>query len=128
MGGWRGFLCEDRSGNVWSGGNGLYRMKENGDTVSFERVELNLPAPLSGEFGVNSALEGHDGSLWLVTNWGIVRRLPDGRRVFYSVEPSRTDTLTSALEDRGGSIWVGRPSGFMSSSPNPSTRWHTLAL
>jgi PAS domain S-box-containing protein len=111
MGDWRAFLYEDHSGNVWSGGAALYRMREEDEKVSFDRVDLNLPADLSGEFSVRSAYEGQDGSLWLVTTWGLVRRLPDGREVFYSVESSRRDALASALGDRDGRIWVGRASG-----------------
>lgn len=109
---WRGFLHEDRSGNVWSGGDGLYRMREKDEDVSFERVELNLPANPSGVFGIHSLCEGQDGSLWLVTTWGLVRRLPDGRKVFYNVDTSSTDLLSSALEDRDGRIWVARASGI----------------
>jgi len=107
----RGFLYEDRRGNVWSGGAALYRMTEKDQKVSFERVELNLPANPHGTFGLYDLCEGQDGSLWLVTTWGLVRLLPDGRRVFYNHEASRTDLLTSALEDRDGRIWVTRGSG-----------------
>jgi PAS domain S-box-containing protein len=109
--GWRSFLYEDRGGNIWSGGDGLYRMIEKGEKVSFEEVQLNLPANSDRSFGIHVACEGRDYSLWLVTTWGLVRRLPDGRTVFYSVAASRTDVLTSALEDRDGRIWVGRSSG-----------------
>jgi PAS domain S-box-containing protein len=107
----RSVLYEDRSGNVWSGGGGLYRLEEKDGKVSFHDVELNLPVDASTQFTIAAIREGKDGSLWLVTSWGLLRRFPDGREIFYSVESARTDVSTSVMEDREGRIWFGRFSG-----------------
>ena len=83
MTGRRGLLYEDRGATCGPEGDGLYRMTEKDQNVSFERVELNLPANPSGAFGLHNVCEGQDGSLWLVTTWGLVD--PAGRkRVFYN--------------------------------------------
>jgi signal transduction histidine kinase/ligand-binding sensor domain-containing protein len=108
----RGTLYEDRNGNLWSAGNGFFRLEEKDGKVSQREVELNLPVNTSTEFVVGAFREGQDGSLWLVTTWGLVRRLPDGREIFYSVETSHTDAMTSVLEDGAGHIWIGRASGI----------------
>jgi PAS domain S-box-containing protein len=108
----RGVLYEDRNSNLWMGGNSLYRLEEKDGKVTQYEVELNLPLNTSVGFGITAFCEGQDGSLWLATNWGLVRRLPDGREIFFSVGSSSADGVTSVLEDRGGRIWFGRASGF----------------
>jgi ligand-binding sensor domain-containing protein len=108
----RGTLYEDRRGNLWLGGNGgLFRLEEKDGAVAPSKIELNLPPNPSTEFSILAMSEGQDGSLWLATSWGLVRRLPDGREVFYRAGGSRTDASTSVLEDRAGRIWLGRTSG-----------------
>lgn len=115
----RGTLYEDRRGNLWSGGNGLYRLEEKDGKVSSRKVELKLPVNSSPEFAITAIREGQDGSLWLITSRGLVRRLPDEREIFYSAGASRADTLTSVLEDREGRIWLGRISGVYVIKPEP---------
>ncbi len=115
----RGTLYEDRRGNLWSGGDGLYRLEEKDGKVSSQKVEINLPPNPSTEFAIPAIREGQDGSLWLATSWGLVRRLPDGREIFYGVGSSRTDASTSLLEDREGRIWLGRTSGVYVIKPEP---------
>ncbi|MDT4966988.1 MAG: hypothetical protein QOJ64_1725 [Acidobacteriota bacterium] len=115
----RGILYEDASGNLWSGGSKLYRLEEKDGKVLQHEVELKLPVNPSIQFGVAAICEGRDGSLWLVTTWGLVRRLPDGREIFYSNETPRTDALGSILEDSEGRMWLGRASGVYVIKPEP---------
>lgn len=107
----RGSLYEDSGGNLWSGSGKLYRLEERDGKVFQREVELNLPANSSMQFGIAAICGGRDGSLWLITSWGVVRRLADGREIFYSLETPRTDALGSVLEDSAGRIWLGRSSG-----------------
>lgn len=47
-----------------------------------------------------------------------MRRLPDGRSIFYKVENTRTDLCTAVLEDNAGQIWLTRSSGIYVLNPN----------
>jgi len=103
----RGLLFEDHTGQLWAGGSSLYRVNDSDQKVTFQPVELHLPNS-SRSLGVASMAEGKDGSLWLVTFAGVLRRLPDGREIFYSVPDPRANALTSVMEDRDGRVWIGR--------------------
>ena len=107
----RGVLYEDHAGNLWLGSNNLYRLLEQDNKAVFEKIELGLPVNPSNSFGILAISEGRDGSLWLATSWGLVRRFADGKQVYYSIDDPRTNALTSILPDRDGRIWVGRQKG-----------------
>jgi signal transduction histidine kinase/ligand-binding sensor domain-containing protein len=116
----RSNFYEDRNGNLWAGGDGLYLMEDKGGKISRHKIELNLPVNPSLKVAVFTICEGQDGSLWLATTVGIVRRLPDGREIFYSAAfGQRMATGISMLEDRTGHIWVGRSSGIFIIKPEP---------
>lgn len=108
----RGVLYEDRAGNLWIGARGLYRLEEQDGKVVWQKIELNLPEHRTAGFAISAFCEGKDGSLWVVTNWGLLRRLADGREVFYSIEPGRVGALASVLEDHRGCIWLTSQSGI----------------
>ena len=105
----RGFLYEDHAGNIWLGESSLERLIEKDGKTVFERVGLNLPRNPSLAFGIGMMCESQDGSLWLVTSWGLVRRLPDGKEIYYSTD---TNSLTGVLPDRDARVWVGGGNGF----------------
>jgi PAS domain S-box-containing protein len=113
----RGYLFEDNAGTLWSGGETLSRLEAHDGKISFSTVPLNLPPIPQVRFGIEKIFGGRDGSLWLVTTHGLVRRLADGRIVFYALDPTQTDRPTSALEDAGGKIWIGRSSGVYVINP-----------
>jgi signal transduction histidine kinase/ligand-binding sensor domain-containing protein len=104
----RGFLIEDHAGNIWLGENSLERLIEKDGKTVFEKIELSLPPNSAQAFGIGRMCETQDGSLWLVTSWGLVRRFPDGKEIYYSTD---TNTLTGVLPDRDGRVWVGGGNG-----------------
>ena len=103
----RGLLFEDHAGQLWAGGNNLYRVNYDNQKVTFQPVDLHLPNP-SLPLAIASIAEGKDGSLWMVTFSGVLRRLPDGKEIFYRVSDPSTNALTSVLEDHEGRVWIGR--------------------
>ena len=112
----RGLLFEDHSGQLWAGGSGgLYRVKESNNKVSFE-LDLKLPNP---SIGISSFSEGKDGSLWMVTFGGVIRRLSDGREVLYSVPDASANPLTAVMEDQEGRVWLGRVLNLYVLKPEP---------
>ena len=107
---WRGTLYEDKDGRIWFVGNDRLSVVEEKDgRVLFHKVELNLPGHPT--VGITDFRQARDGSFWVVTTAGIMRRLPDGRDIFYGVENTRTDLFASVLEDKSGLIWLTRSSG-----------------
>ncbi len=115
----RGSLYEDSRGNLWSGGDALYQLEERDGKISAHKIELNLPLNPAVQFILMEISEGRDGSLWLVTSWGVVRRLPDGREIFYSVGNSRPEILNSIIEDRAGRIWIAQATAIYILKPEP---------
>jgi PAS domain S-box-containing protein len=102
----RGLLFEDHAGQLWAGGAGFSRVNVSDNKVSFEPVDLKLPNPSLSR--INSMAEGKDGSLWFVTYSGVLRRMPDGKEILYSVPDLRANPLTAVLEDHEGRVWLGR--------------------
>lgn len=113
----RGVLYEDHDGNLWCGDSSLFRLEETEKKVSFHTIELNLPSHPALVFRISRMFEGQDRSLWLVTTWGLVRRWPDGKEVFYAVENPRTEALTGYLSASDGRVWIGGGSGIYVLNP-----------
>src|SRR5262249_15943915 len=81
--GYRGAMYEDRQGNFWLGCAGLFRIEQiDGKTVAVP-FDLGLPEKANVTFAVADITESSDGSLWIYSTWGLIRRLPDGRIIFY---------------------------------------------
>ena len=108
-------IREDRAGNIWAGtGGGLFRLDAGDIKGSFHRVELNVPSRSDRVLEVFSLLEDHEGSLWIGTVQGLVRRLPDGRTLSYSLQPAQsTDIVWALKEDTEGRLWLGHQSGLI---------------
>ncbi|HET9531543.1 MAG TPA: ATP-binding protein [Blastocatellia bacterium] len=70
----RGLLLEDREGVLWYGAGSLNRLEEKDGKVSSSRVALNLPVPPDRRSGIVRMIEADDGSLWIDTSAGLVRR------------------------------------------------------
>ncbi|HXQ34265.1 MAG TPA: two-component regulator propeller domain-containing protein, partial [Anaerolineales bacterium] len=109
---WRGSFYEDHDGRIWFvGTRGLSVLEEKEGRVLFHEVELNVPKR-PAIFGIADFRQARDGSFWIVTTAGIMRRLPDGREIYYGIENTRTDLFGSVLEDDSGRIWLTRSSGI----------------
>ncbi len=103
----RGSFYEDRDGRLWYwGGGNLDILEDNNGTVSFQRVELRLPENSTAAFVITGVSGARDGSIWIATSRGILRRLPDKRDIFYNIEKTRMELFTSVLEDDSGRMWV----------------------
>jgi signal transduction histidine kinase/ligand-binding sensor domain-containing protein len=113
----RGFFFADRDGTLWYGYDGLFRRYEDGQALASERIELNLPRQQGPALNIFRMIQTRDGSLWLFTTWGLVRRCPDGREVFYQMDDGQMNPLTSLVEDADGKIWASRRRGLYIINP-----------
>jgi signal transduction histidine kinase/ligand-binding sensor domain-containing protein len=116
---WRGVFYEDRKGRIWFTGLGVYLMEEKDGQVVFNKVDLNLPAEENKEYGVNAIYEGADGSFWFNTTFGIVRRLPDDRTVFYPYRTGYIEGLTRLMMDKQNRLWLKLGSDLFVIKPEP---------
>ncbi|MEP6961126.1 MAG: two-component regulator propeller domain-containing protein, partial [Acidobacteriota bacterium] len=99
----------DRQQGMWVlGTKGLVHHKQDGKTEVYRARE-----GLSDAFGINVALEDHDGNIWVGTDNGLAR-LENGR-FRTRIEPGlQTRASVSALfEDREGNLWVGSGAGLV---------------
>ena len=115
----RGFFYEDRDRKLWLIDGDLNLLEETDGVFSLRKIDLNLPANPSTSFYITDFRQARDGSFWLATYWGVVRLLPDGRRIFYRVENTRTDFFSSIAEADDGRIWLARTSGIYVFQPEP---------
>jgi len=115
-------LYEDRGGRIWAGTDaGLFRLERDG-AGKFLPVALGVPAHPEQEVQVWGFVEDGEGSLWISTKFGLVRRLADGRMLHYSVQPlaSGRDLVRAILLDHEGRLWVGHESWLVIFKPLPA--------
>lgn len=104
----RGGMFEDSRGTVWVSYGPLSRLVEVDGKTTLERVDLDLPKNPTRNLSITEIAEGSDGSLWLNSSWGLVRRLPDDRIVFYPFETPTGSGANSMIVARDGRVWVTR--------------------
>ena len=117
-------LYEDRKEQLWAGTDaGLFHLEEINGPATFRRVALNMRSP-DREVVVRALVEDREGTLWVSTNNGLLRRLPDGRTVRYTIQRSSLgDLVTSLMYDTEGRLWVGHRggAGLIVLKPEPAT-------
>lgn len=102
----RGSVIEDRQGNIWYIGQDLYLLRQHDGKVEFERKNLSLPENPNLPLTVFQSRLGPDGSLWINTNQGLVRRLPDGRIILLQHETNLRLGLVALTVESNGRVWV----------------------
>jgi ligand-binding sensor domain-containing protein/signal transduction histidine kinase len=113
-------LYQDRAGRILVGtDNGLMQIDEGRDgRVVFREVDLGFHVPANGTLRVRAFLEDREGSLWVGTSHGLVRRLPGGGMVEHQFAPGdQPDYVRALLQDRAGRIWVGHKVGLIAFVP-----------
>ncbi len=93
---------------------GLFVLDEGTVAPAFRRAELGLPAHPDRGVLVWAFAEDREGSLWIGTSSGLVRRLPEGRMIHTAVQPTEgTDHVRALLIDRDNRLWVGHDAGLV---------------
>ncbi len=114
-------LYRDRTGRIWVGTDGgLFWLEGGADGAQFRPVRLGLRTHADRSIQVWAMLEDGDGSLWIGSRFGLLRRAPDGRIVQYTVDPrGSSDHVWAIVMDDEGRLWVGHNSGLIVFRPPP---------
>lgn len=120
---------EDSLGNLWtSDDKGVYLMSEVDGRLVTQPIELRLPGNPGVSFAFTVFHEASDRSLWIGTNWGLVRRLPDGRQIHFSISPqNERDPASLLAEDKDGRIWIARQDGLFVLKVEPMSELTALS-
>ena len=121
-------LYEDRAGQLWAAtGGGLFRWVER--EGRFERLAQDWLA--QPNCSVLTLTEDAEGSLWIGTTVGLMRRLPDGRLLHYSMPWSQSGERISPVfvrADRAGQLWMRLNKGALVFRPTPAATAASGAL
>jgi len=119
---------EDSNGNLWGWEpRGLDLLREvDGKTIS-TLIELQLPENPDNRLTLASYAQGSEGSFWVGTNWGLVRRLPDGRLIHYVFDSQQTSNrILKFVEDKENRVWIARDDGILVLKVNPVSQLNGL--
>ncbi len=117
-------LYQDRAGRILVGtDNGVVQIEEAPDgRVTFRTVNLGFDMPANGTVRIRAFLEDREGSLWIGTSHGLVRRLPGGDMIEHQLAPAgQPDYVRALLQDKDGRIWVGHKFGLIAFVPESHT-------
>ena len=121
----RGFwaLHETPRGEMLAGGiDGLFQIEDpSADEVAFREIEHSRTARAENRLSVRFFADAADGSLWIATDAGLVRRTPDGRFLTYEVPRviALGDEAYSVRIDRAERVWVVFRTGVFVLAPEP---------
>lgn len=105
-------LLRTRDGHIWTtAGDALYVFADDQHRGPPRRIPLTLPTtpPPTGDtnWTIEALAEGRDGDLWIGTEWGLIRRLANGRLVPIRVRPTTADDrVYHVAVDRDGRVWL----------------------
>lgn len=95
-------LMEDREGNIWVGtfGGGLNRIRPQ--SIKLENAESGLPFS-----SIQSICEETNGTIWAVTQNGVLARQIGGRWAAVPVNDQWPGNAACVTADAQGAIWIG---------------------
>jgi len=109
-----GTLLEDHTGTIWIGAwNGLFRLEQSGESISFHFVDLGMPPQSTEDRHVMAIAEDRQGGLWVAAQSSGLYRYWQGRVERYTVRDGLpSDSVHSLLVDHEGNLWVGTVNGL----------------
>jgi signal transduction histidine kinase/ligand-binding sensor domain-containing protein len=102
----QGWTFEDNQKNIWYIGQDLYLEHDKNGKADYERKKLDLPETPGPPLVIFQGRPGPDGSFWINTNHGLVRRLPDGRVTLLQHFSDVRLGLATLTVEKNGRVWV----------------------
>jgi ligand-binding sensor domain-containing protein/two-component sensor histidine kinase len=117
-------VYRDRTGRLWLGTDGgLFEAGRENSRPSFRRVALNLTSYPDRLLSVWSLVQHPDGSLWIGTAAGLIRRTSDGRVILHHIRPARgSDHVWALMIDPDRRLWIGHDAGLFTVASNALER------
>lgn len=114
-------LYEDRAGRLWVGGAGRLFVLDPKPEGSSERPirEIGLQGLPARPESIDAFAETPDGSLWIGTQRGLLRRQPDGSTSYQPVMPHFGDRVLDLEVDGAGRLWVVHALNVLVFRPGP---------
>ena len=113
-------LFENPDGTLLGGGDNILESGDaNGDAVEFNRVALR--EGVGGRLRIRDIIGDDQGSAWVATDQGILRRLPDRRWIMYTIPKVYGIGNESGRMafDRSGNLWIPVRTGVFVLRPEP---------
>jgi PAS domain S-box-containing protein len=114
-------LYEEPDGRLIGGGDNVLESGDpNGNTVEFKRVGLR--DGIGGRLRIRDIVEGPDGSIWVASDQGLLRRLPSRSWVTYAIPKvyGLGNESGRLAVDRDGNVWLPVRSGVYVLRPEPA--------
>jgi ligand-binding sensor domain-containing protein len=107
-------LYRDRAGTVWIGTDGgLFRLIERNGLFEIHPASIGSPSHPDRQMQVIAITGDTEGGIFVGTRFGLVRILPDGRRIHYAIQPtSGVERVTGLLLDHTSVLWIGYENGL----------------
>ncbi len=109
-------LFEDSKGRFWGGSGttqGLFLIEDrDAEKVTLKEVDFSPSAKQEKRLAIRSIIEGKDDSIWLISQSGAMRMLPDGRWVEYRLPLSKSEQPYSIRFDNNGRVWFSHNTGI----------------
>lgn len=118
-------LASARQGGLWIGtyDRGVLFLPDGASAAS-EAIAEPLPSR-----HVRAVYETADGSLWIGTTAGLVRRRPDGRLQRFDDQPGLNGSFVRGISPaRDGGLWIALADGLMRWRPDQSLRRWTSGV
>ncbi len=117
-------IHETPSGELLVGTNNAFFAVEDkeAERVSFRELTFSRTAKAEKRGDVRDFADAPDGSLWLASTTGMIRRMPDGRFLTYEI-PRIADLgeeVYTIRVDQAGRVWATFRSGVFVLAPEPA--------
>ena len=106
------YFAEDAEGNLWVSlfNNGVYQIANNvitADATVNSLLEPVLLVDKISKIGVGYLCPDNERGMWVSTNEGLLRLMPQTIRVFSKLDGLPEDNVYPLYEDKAGHIWAG---------------------
>ncbi|MBX7222280.1 MAG: hypothetical protein K1Y36_20190 [Blastocatellia bacterium] len=106
-------LFEDRNHIIWAGtDNGVFFLDRRNGQKAFTRLEYRIPAFTERPLPVWAFVEDTEGTLWIGTASGLIKRSANGRvEADWGNLGAQIGAVLTLVKDSAGRIWAGHRKG-----------------